>query len=288
MIVEYSWLLDTVTLSLTFVSEVVSLQFHFCMFIHQNTDCRLSFTSISASIVDPLHLDYFSFCGRVIALALMHKVQIGIVFDRIFFLQLAGKHVSLDDVRDADPCLFNSCKKILEMDAGLLDSDVLGLTFVREVEELGSRRIVELCPGGKDIIVNSTNRQNYVDLMIQHCFVTCISEQVDRFSQGFGDILSDSKFRKLFFSSLELEDFDRMLGGSDGTICIKDWKRHTEYKGYKASDRQISWFWKVELLSCWRFFIIFCVYPSFVVFLTSFISIKPMIVSLFLYWGCCC
>ncbi|CAA6672354.1 unnamed protein product [Spirodela intermedia] len=198
-----------------------------------------------ASIVDPLHLDYFSFCGRVIALALMHKVQVGIVFDRIFFLQLSGKHVSLDDIRDADPCLFNSCKKILEMDADLLDSDVLGLTFVREVEELGSRRIVELCPGGKDIIVNSRNRQNYVDLMIQHCFVTCISEQVDRFSQGFGDILSDSKFQKLFFRSLELEDFDRMLGGSDGTICIKDWKRHTEYKGYKASDRQICWFWKV-------------------------------------------
>uniref|UniRef100_A0A1D1Z172 HECT-type E3 ubiquitin transferase n=1 Tax=Anthurium amnicola TaxID=1678845 RepID=A0A1D1Z172_9ARAE len=198
-----------------------------------------------ASVVDPMHLDYFGFCGRVIALALMHKVQIGIVFDRIFFLQLAGRLVSLDDIQDADPYLFNSCKKILEMDSDLLDSDDLGLTFVREIEELGSRRVVELCPGGKDITVNSRNRQKYIDLLIQHCFVTCISEQVARFSQGFNDILSNSKFQRLFFQSLEVEDFDRMLGGSDGAICMKDWKRHTEYKGYKVSDRQIGWFWKV-------------------------------------------
>ncbi|MQM04998.1 hypothetical protein Taro_037804 [Colocasia esculenta] len=225
------------------------------LFVACPNDHRRFFPNPTSS-VDPMHLDYFGFCGRVIALALMHKVQIGIVFDRLFFLQLAGKHVSLDDIRDADPYLFNSCKKILEMDADLLDSDILGLTFVREIEELGSRRVVELCPGGKDIIVNSRNRQKYVDLMIQHCFVTCISEQVARFSQGFNDILSNPQSQRLFFQSLELEDFDRMLGGSDGAICTKDWKRHTEYKGYRASDRQICWFWKVEhiILTCYHIF----------------------------------
>lgn len=106
-----------------------------------------------------MHLEYFSFSGRVIALALMHKVQVGVVFDRIFFLQLAGKHISLEDIRDTDPCVYSSCKQILEMDSDYVDSDALGLTFVREVEELGSRRVVELCPGGKSIVVNSKNRE---------------------------------------------------------------------------------------------------------------------------------
>ncbi|XP_042514494.1 E3 ubiquitin-protein ligase UPL5 isoform X2 [Macadamia integrifolia] len=144
-----------------------------------------------------------------------------------------------------DPCFYSSCKMILEMDANFLDSDALGLTFVREIEELGSRRVVELCPGGKGIVVNSRNRERYVNHLIEHRFVTSISEQVAHFAQGFADILCDSKLCKFFFESLELEDFDRILHGSGKAICVKDWEAHTEYNGYKETERQICWFWKV-------------------------------------------
>lgn len=200
---------------------------------------------VAASAVDPLHLKYFGFCGRVIALALMHRVQVGVVFDRVFFLQLAGKGLTLEDIQNADPCLYMSCKKILEMDAELLDSDVLGLTFFREYEELGTHRVVELCPGGKEIAVNSQNKEEYINLLIEHCFVTSISEQISHFAQGFSDILANSNQQKFFFQSLDLEDFDQMLGGSDSVISMREWKAHTEYNGYKARDRQICWFWKV-------------------------------------------
>ena len=128
----------------------------------------MHFLVCSASKVHPLHLDYFCFSGRVIALALMHRVQVGVVFDRVFYLQLAGKYISLEDIRDADPSLYSSCKQILEMDAEFIDSDGLGLTFVREVEELGSRKTVELCPGGRSMAVNSKNREDYVSLLIGH------------------------------------------------------------------------------------------------------------------------
>jgi len=105
----------------------------------------------AASKVHPLHLEYFSFAGRVIALALMHRVQVGIVFDRVFFLQLAGSYIALEDIRNAGPCLYNSCKQILDMDVDFIDSNALGLTFVREVEELGHRKVVELCPREKTL-----------------------------------------------------------------------------------------------------------------------------------------
>ncbi|XP_021619211.1 E3 ubiquitin-protein ligase UPL5 isoform X2 [Manihot esculenta] len=205
---------------------------------------RRRFFPNPASKVDPMHLDYFTFTGRVVALALMHKVQVGIVFDRVFFLQLAGRHISLEDIRDADPCLYSSCKKILEMDADFIDSDALGLTFVREVEQLGSRKIVDLCPDGKSISVTSKNREEYVNLLIRHRFVTSTSDQVSRFARGFADILCNSGLQPVFFQSLELEDLDWMLYGSESGVCIEDWKAHTEYNGYKETDPQISWFWK--------------------------------------------
>lgn len=175
----------------------------------------------------------------------MHKVQVGIVFDRVFFLQLAGMTVSLEDIRDADPYLYSSCKQILEMDPETVDQDALGLTFVREVEELGTRKVVELCNDGRSIAVNSKNRKEYVDLLIEHRFVTSISEQVVRFAQGFTDVISTTSLRKSFFQSLELEDLDWMLHGSESAISVEDWKAHTEYNGYKETDPQIFWFWKV-------------------------------------------
>lgn len=186
----------------------------------------------------------------------------GIVFDRVFFLQLAGNYITLEDIRDADPYLYSSCKQILEMDADFIDSDALGLTFVREVEELGYRKVVELCPGGKSLVVNSKNREKYVDLLIQDRFVTSISEQVSHFACGFADILSNSRLHQFFFQSLELEDFDWMLHGSENSISVEDWKAHTEYNGYKETDSQISWFWEVcRILVLWNYNVFTFIFP---------------------------
>ncbi|KAH0765124.1 hypothetical protein KY285_000995 [Solanum tuberosum] len=84
-------------------------------------------------------------------------------------MQLAGKGVLLEEIRDADPFLYHSCKEILNMDAEIVDQDALNLTFVCEVESLGSRKEIKLCPNGKDIIVESKNMTYYVILHIQHC-----------------------------------------------------------------------------------------------------------------------
>ncbi|XP_019262636.1 PREDICTED: E3 ubiquitin-protein ligase UPL5-like [Nicotiana attenuata] len=205
---------------------------------------RRRFFPNPASKVDPLHLEYFRFSGRMIALALMHKIQVGVVLGRVFFLLLAEKNISLEDIRDADPYLYSSCKQILEMDPEMVDEDTLGLTFVCEMEELGSRKVIELCPNGKDTVVNSKNRIKYVNLLIRHRFVSSIAEQVAQFSRGFADITT-SRLQKSFFRCLNLEDLDLMLDGSGSDVSMEDWKAHTDYNGYKESDPQISWFWKI-------------------------------------------
>ncbi|KAK4731145.1 hypothetical protein R3W88_024133 [Solanum pinnatisectum] len=198
-----------------------------------------------ASKVDPLHLEYFVFSGRTIALALLHSIQISIAFDRVFFLQLAGEDISFEDIRDADPYLYSGCKKILEMDTKMVDEDILGLTFVCEDEELGSRKVVELCPNGKNTIVNSQNRDNYVNLLVKHHFVTSIAHQVAHFAQGFADIITDRRLQESFYWILDHENLNMMLHGSKTTVSVEDWKEYTNYNGYKKDDPQISWFWEI-------------------------------------------
>ncbi|WOH14923.1 hypothetical protein DCAR_0934453 [Daucus carota subsp. sativus] len=205
---------------------------------------RRRFFPNSVSRVDPLHLEYFKFAGRVIALALIRKVQVGIVFDRVFFQQLAGKRVSVDDIRDTDPVFYSSCKRILEMDPDEVDQDALALTFIVEADNFGSKNIVELLPDGKNISVNSKNRVNYVARLVQHHFVDSVKDQVAQFTQGFDDIMNSDRLRESFFQCLELEDFDWMLYGSERPLCVEDWKSHTDYNGYEETDPQISWFWE--------------------------------------------
>ncbi|KAH0739578.1 hypothetical protein KY290_038283 [Solanum tuberosum] len=214
------------------------------LFVSCPNDGRRFFPN-PASKVDPLHLEYFTFSGRMIALALLHRVQISIAFDRVFFLQLTGEDISFEDIRDADPYLYSGCKKILEMDTKMVDEDILGLTFVCEDEELGSRKVVELCPDGKNTIVNSENRDNYVNLLVKHRFVTSIAHQVAHFSQGFGDIITDRRLRKSFYRILDHEDLNKMLHGSKTAVSVENWKEHTNYNGYKKDDLQICWFWEI-------------------------------------------
>ncbi|MCL7041561.1 hypothetical protein MKW94_021199 [Papaver nudicaule] len=199
----------------------------------------------SPAKVTAQQLKLFGFCGRVIALALMHKVQVGIAFDRVFFLQLAKEKISLEDIRCADPVMYRSCKQILEMDDDFVDSDALRLTFVWETEDFGSRETVELCLGGNNIVVNSKNRKQYVDLLIQHLFVKSIYAKVACFARGFSQILCKQRPGENFFRGIELKDLDCVLLGSNIPISVKDWKAHTVYEGYTEADDQIHWFWKV-------------------------------------------
>ncbi|CAH8297029.1 unnamed protein product [Eruca vesicaria subsp. sativa] len=213
------------------------------LFLRSADDCR-RFSPNPASKVDPLHLDYFKFTGRVIALALMHNVQVGALFDRVFYLQLAEQTISLEDIKDTDRIMYNSCKQILEMDPVFFDSNAgLGLTFVLETEELGKRDTIELKKDGKSTAVSSENREEYVKLLISKRFTTSVSELVKKFSEGFFDILSVPV--QSFFRHLHLEDFDGMLRGGENQISVDDWRAHTEYNGFKETDRQIDWFWKI-------------------------------------------
>ncbi|KAF2320242.1 hypothetical protein GH714_026341 [Hevea brasiliensis] len=62
----------------------------------------------------PLHLDYFEISGMVIALALMHEVRVGVAFHRVFLLQVAGKDISAEDVRDAVPSFYKAKEPLLD------------------------------------------------------------------------------------------------------------------------------------------------------------------------------
>jgi len=62
------------------------------------------------------------------------------------------------------------------MNLEILHKDELGLTFVTEVKELDSRKVMELCSGNSDLVVSIKNRHQHGELMIQCHFVITVAE----------------------------------------------------------------------------------------------------------------
>ncbi|CAI5480062.1 unnamed protein product [Closterium sp. Yama58-4] len=145
-----------------------------------------------SSAINPGHLSYFRFCGRVVALALMHNIHLDVTFALAFYKLLAGREVTWRDCKDMDPELFASCRAIMALPATDVDADVLGLTFVCSVEEgvgVGESRVVELCPGGEFIKVTNSNRHAFIDLLVKRRIVAPMRLQALAFAAGFSELL---------------------------------------------------------------------------------------------------
>lgn len=86
-----------------------------------------------ASAINPDHLLYFKFVGRIIGKAIYDGRLMDAHFARSLYRQLLGKPVDYRDVEWVDPEYYKSLCWILENDPSILD-----LTFITEVEEVST------------------------------------------------------------------------------------------------------------------------------------------------------
>ena len=92
---------------------------------------KLTYQPNRASWVNPEHLSFFKFVGRVIGKAIYDGRLLDAYFARSLYRQLLGKQVDYKDVEWVDPEYYNSLCWILENDPSPLD-----LTFSVEADEV--------------------------------------------------------------------------------------------------------------------------------------------------------
>ena len=64
---------------------------------------------------------------------------------------------------------------------------------------------------------------------------------MNSFMSGFEDVIPRS-----YISSFDEGELELLMSGV-GSINIKDWRDHTEYKNYSENDKVILWFWRAVL-----------------------------------------
>lgn len=196
---------------------------------------RTTFHPSSLSRVNPEHLMYFKFIGRIIGKALHEGRVLDCHFSRAVYKRILGKSPNLKDLESNDMDYYKSLCWILENDI----TDIISEEFCVIEDEFGEEKIIDLIPDGRNISVTEDNKKEYVQRLVEYRLTDSVKEQLDSFLGGFHDIIPAELIA--IFNEQELE----LLISGLPEIDVDDWKANTEYHNYNPSSQQIVWFWRI-------------------------------------------
>jgi len=184
--------------------------------------------------INPEHLNYFKFIGRVLGLAIFHRRFLDAYFIVSFYKMILKKKITLADLEAVDAEYHRSLQWMLNNDV----TDVIDETFTTSEDTFGELVTVELKPGGANIEVNNDNKKEYVELMTEWRISKRVDEQFKAFMGGFTELIPQDLIN--VFDERELE----LLIGGMSEIDVDDWKRFTDYRGFTEQDEVVQWFWQ--------------------------------------------
>jgi E3 ubiquitin-protein ligase HUWE1 len=196
-----------------------------------------SFQPNPGSGINPRHLAYFQFTGRIFALAILNSVYLSAHLSTPFLKLLIGRSVSLEDLEDIDDDMFRGMKWILDNPVAGLPSELM---FTTSSSEIGSSSQVELKENGASIMVTDENKKEYIELLVDHRLKRAIESQATAFCKGFHELISQDEVR--MFGPDEL---DSVICG-ENIIDVDDWQTNCEFQGdYFAQHPVITLFFSV-------------------------------------------
>lgn len=185
--------------------------------------------------INPDHLSYFHFVGRILGIAVFHGHCLDGGFTTPFYKQLLNKPITLSDIEGVDPGLHRSLTWMLENNInGIIES-----TFSVENNSFGALKTHELKFGGALIAVTEENKREYVKLYVNYRFMRGIEQQFLALQKGFSELIPNNLLRP--FDERELE----LVIGGISSIDVNDWKSHSRLKHCSTDTQQVIWFWQV-------------------------------------------
>ncbi|CAL4079289.1 unnamed protein product [Meganyctiphanes norvegica] len=187
------------------------------------------------SHINPEHLSYFHFVGRIIGMAVFHGHYIDGGFAMPFYKMLLNKLIVLDDIEGVDPELHRSLNWMLDNNI----TDILDASFTVEHDSFGVLQMKELKPNGVNLTVTEENKKEYVRLYVNYRFMQGIEQQFAALQKGFTEVVPQHLLKP--FDERELE----LLIGGLGKIDTEDWKQNTRLKHCTAESPVVQWFWQM-------------------------------------------
>lgn len=141
---------------------------------------RTTFHPNHMSEVNPEHLMFFKFIGRIIGKALYETRVLDCHFSRAVYKRILGKPVSVKDMESLDPEYHKSLVWMLDNDI----TDIITETFSVDNDRFGVAETIDLIENGRNILVTEENKQDYIRRMVEFKLTGSVQEQLDSFLKG--------------------------------------------------------------------------------------------------------
>ena len=188
------------------------------------------------SVINPEHLSYFRFVGRLVGKALFDEVLLNAYFTRPIYKHILSMPLTYEDMEGVDPDYYKGLKWLLE---NSIDG-VVEYTFSETTNFFGETQVHDLIENGRNITVTDENKLEYVNLVTAHRMTNAVKEQISAFVKGFEEVIPRDMISILNAAELEL-----LISGTPD-IDIEDLRANTDYHGgYGVGSKQIQWFWEV-------------------------------------------
>ena len=152
---------------------------NYALFVPVASD-RTTFHPNKLSNINPEHLMFFKFIGRVIGKALYEGRALDCHFSRAVYKRILGKPVSIKDMETLDLDYYKSLLWMLENDI----TDIITETFSIEVDNFGVLQIVDLIENGRNVPVTEENKQEYIQLVVEYRLTGSVKDQLEEFLKG--------------------------------------------------------------------------------------------------------
>lgn len=191
-----------------------------------------------ASRINPTHLMYFRFIGKLLGKALLDSQLMDLRFTRVVFKAIIGQPIVYDDLQHVDPSMYLSMQRILKCD----DVQLMDLSFCAEINDFGSGNVVPLLVDGKEVHpdtdVTEENKHHFVEAYSRWKLYDGIQNQLRHLIAGIYEVIPREFFA--IFNDHELE----MLLCGKRDIDTTQWKQSTSYEGgFTSESPTVTMFW---------------------------------------------
>lgn len=183
----------------------------------------------------------FTLIGIVLGLAIYNNVILPVSFPMAVYRKLMNLKISWRDLQDCNPVIYNSLKSMLEYSEPDME-EVFAQTFEIGYQDVfGSPLKQSLKKDGEKIIVNQSNKHEFVELYADFLLSASIEKQFKAFKKGFNMVTDESPLNLLF----RPEEVELLVCGSKN-FDFNELEKSTEYEGGYSSDTGIiKHFWSI-------------------------------------------
>ncbi|KAI9266929.1 hypothetical protein BDA99DRAFT_507009 [Phascolomyces articulosus] len=176
--------------------------------------------------------------GTVLGLAIYNSTILDIHLPTACYKKLLGHPVDLSDLEIFRPGLARGLRQLLEFEGDV--ESTFCRAFVAEIDMFGQRKSIDLIPDGSKHMVNNDNRQQFVDLYVNHVLNSSVERQFGAFQQGFYHVCGGNAL-----SLFRPQEIELLVRGSDEPLEIDDLCGQTEYQGFDLEEDTIQHFWSI-------------------------------------------